>query len=136
FAKAEDAVQDALLQALAAWPANPPADPRGRLITVSWRKFLDAVRSSAAREGRGVRVESWAQPAPSAQADVTLRLHFLCAHPSLSPASAVALTLRAIAGLTTAQIAEAYLVPEATMAQRIGRAKRTIRGASLDAPGD
>ncbi|SJM50420.1 putative RNA polymerase sigma factor [Actinomycetales bacterium JB111] len=136
FASAEDAVQDALLEALTAWKRSVPSDPKGWLVTVSWRKFLDSARSAGARASRESRVESWAAPGPTEQVDDTLRLYFLCAHPSLSPASAVALTLRAIAGLTTAQIAAAYMVPEATMAQRISRAKRTIRSTALDEPGD
>src|SRR5438045_1966343 len=75
-------------------------------------------------------------PGPGEAVDDTLRLYFLCAHPSLTPASAVALTLRAVGGLTTRQIARAYLVPEATMAQRISRAKRTVSGLRFDQPGD
>jgi RNA polymerase sigma factor (sigma-70 family) len=136
FASAEDAVQDALVEALTAWTRAVPSDPKGWLVTVSWRKFLDSARSGGARASREARIESWAAPGPTEQVDDTLRLYFLCAHPSLSPASAVSLTLRAIAGLTTAQIADAYMVPEATMAQRISRAKRSVRTATLDEPGD
>jgi RNA polymerase sigma factor (sigma-70 family) len=136
FATAEDAVQEALIRALASWPADPPADPKGWLITVAWRKFLDTTRSESARLAREVRVEAEPPPGPADETDDTLRLYFLCAHPSLSPASAVALTLRAVGGLTTRQIAEAYLVPEATMAQRISRAKRTVSGVRFDEPGD
>jgi RNA polymerase sigma factor (sigma-70 family) len=136
FATAEDAVQEALIRALASWPADPPADPKGWLITVAWRKFLDTTRSESARLAREVRVEADPPPGPADETDDTLRLYFLCAHPSLSPASAVALTLRAVGGLTTRQIAEAYLVPEATMAQRISRAKRTVSGVRFDEPGD
>jgi RNA polymerase sigma factor (sigma-70 family) len=136
FATAEDAVQEALIQALASWPANPPADPKGWLITASWRKFLDATRSENSRLARELRVEVEPPPGSAQETDDTLRLYFLCAHPSLTPASAVALTLRAVGGLTTRQIAEAYLVPESTMAQRISRAKRTVAGVKLDESGD
>ncbi|MEV0194526.1 DUF6596 domain-containing protein [Kitasatospora purpeofusca] len=136
FAAAEDAVQDALVEALRVWPDDPPRDPKGWLVTVAWRKFLDATRADTARRRREDRVEEEPAPGPVAEVDDTLRLYFLCAHPSLSPASAVALTLRAVGGLTTRQIARAYLVPEATMAQRISRAKRTVSGVRLDRPGD
>jgi RNA polymerase sigma factor (sigma-70 family) len=136
FGTAEDAVQEALLRALATWPRDPPADPKGWLVTVAWRKFVDAARSESARQAREARVEAEPPPGSAEDADDTLRLYFLCAHPSLSPASAVALTLRAVGGLTTRQIAEAYLVPEATMAQRISRAKRTVAAVRLDEPGD
>jgi RNA polymerase sigma factor (sigma-70 family) len=136
FATAEDAVQEALVRALASWPADPPADPKGWLVTVAWRKFLDATRSDNARQAREARVEAEPPPSAAGATDDTLALYFLCAHPSLTPASAVALTLRAVGGLTTRQIAEAYLVPEATMAQRISRAKRTVAGVRFDAPGD
>ncbi len=136
FATAEDAVQEALLQATLSWPDRPPADPKAWLITVAWRKFLDFSRSEAARHQRERRVESEAHPGSTAAADDTLDLFFLCAHPSLTPASAVALTLQAVGGLTTRQIAQAYLVPESTMAQRISRAKRTVTGVRFDEPGD
>jgi RNA polymerase sigma factor (sigma-70 family) len=136
FATAEDAVQEALVQAALTWPQRPPDDPKGWLVTVAWRKLLDARRSEAARRDREDRVAVEPPPGPAAAVDDTLALFFLCAHPSLSPASAVALTLRAVGGLTTQQIAQAYLVPEATMAQRISRAKRTVRDVRFDAPGD
>ena len=139
FAAAEDAVQDALVEALATWPSDPPRDRRGWLVTVAWRKFLDAVRAEGSRVRREERVAAAALPEPGAvvaSEDDTLDLYFLCAHPDLSPSSAVALTLRAVGGLTTKQIAEAYMVPEATMAQRISRAKRTIAGQRLNRPGD
>ena len=138
FAAAEDAVQNALVEALRAWAAGPPRDPKGWLVTVAWRKFLDQARSDAARVRREDRAGKEPAPGPVPAVDDTLRLYFLCAHPSLAPASAVALTLRAVGGLTTRQIAEAYLVPEATMAQRISRAKRTVSGAEgrFDRPGD
>ncbi|WP_407565086.1 RNA polymerase sigma factor [Streptomyces sp. 184] len=139
FAAAEDAVQDALVEAVRGWPDDEaPRDPKGWLITVAWRKFLDAVRADTSRRRREERVE--AEPVAGLDAggsvDDTLQLYFLCAHPSLTPASAVALTLRAVGGLTTRQIARAYLVPEATMAQRISRAKRTVSGVRFDRPGD
>jgi RNA polymerase sigma factor (sigma-70 family) len=136
FATAEDAVQEALLRAVETWPDQPPRDPKGWLVTAAWRRFLDLTRADASRRTREVRVHLEPAPGPAGATDDTLGLYFLCAHPSLSPASAVALTLRAVGGLTTRQIAEAYLVPEATMAQRISRAKRTVRDAALDRPGD
>ncbi|UWE07838.1 RNA polymerase sigma factor [Actinacidiphila bryophytorum] len=136
FAAAEDAVQDALVEAVRGWPADPPRDPKGWLITVAWRRYVDAARSEAARRRREDRAEEEPPPGPVSTADDTLQLYFLCAHPSLTPSSAVALTLRAVGGLTTRQIARAYLVPEATMAQRISRAKRTVSGVRLDRPGD
>jgi RNA polymerase sigma factor (sigma-70 family) len=126
FAAAEDAVQEALLEAVRGWPDESPRDPKAWLVTVAWRRFLDAVRADAARQNREDRVWREPDPGPASSVDDTLELYFLCAHPSLSPASAVALTLRAVGGLTTRQIAQAYLVPEATMAQRISRAKRTV----------
>ena len=136
FAAAEDAVQDALVEAVRVWPDDPPRDPKGWLVTVAWRKFLDATRADTSRRHREERVEGEPAPGPGAAVDDTLQLYFLCAHPSLTPASAVALTLRAVGGLTTRQIAQAYLVPEATMAQRISRAKRTVSGVRFDQPGD
>ncbi|MFD8482088.1 RNA polymerase sigma factor [Kitasatospora sp. NPDC059673] len=136
FAAAEDAVQEALLEAVRTWPDDPPRDPKGWLITVGWRRFLDAARSDASRRRREDLVDEQPEPGPVPAVDDSLQLYFLCAHPSLTPASAVALTLRAVGGLTTRQIAQAYLVPEATMAQRISRAKRTVSGARLDRPGD
>ncbi|MFI8304469.1 RNA polymerase sigma factor [Streptomyces sp. NPDC085927] len=149
FAAAEDAVQDALVEAVRVWPARPPRDPKGWLVAVAWRRFLDAARADTARRRRENLVDEEPPPGPVPAADDTLRLYFLCAHPSLTPSSAVALTLRAVGGLTTRQIAQAYLVPEATMAQRISRAKRTVSGSgvsparaksrargSFDRPGD
>ena len=136
FAAAEDAVQEALVEAVRVWPDDPPRDPKGWLVTVAWRKFLDATRADAARRRREDRMADEPAPTPAAAADDTLQLYFLCAHPTLTPASSVALTLRAVGGLTTKQIARAYLVPEATMAQRISRAKRTIADVRLDQPGD
>ncbi|MGV9330568.1 RNA polymerase sigma factor [Nocardia sp. NPDC003726] len=136
FASAEDAVQEALVRALETWQDDPPRDPRAWLVAVSWRKFLDAARAEAARRGRELAADAEPPAGPAQATDDTLRLFFLCAHPALPRAAAVALTLRAVGGLTTRQIAEAYLVPEATMAQRISRAKRRIAGLPLDQPGD
>jgi RNA polymerase sigma factor (sigma-70 family) len=138
FAAAEDAVQDALIEAVRVWPNDPPRDPKGWLVTVAWRKFLDATRAESSRRNREALVEREPVPDPSEveMEDDTLQLYFLCAHPSLTPASAVALTLRAVGGLTTRQIAQAYLVPEATMAQRISRAKRIVSGVRFNQPGD
>jgi RNA polymerase sigma factor (sigma-70 family) len=136
FAAAEDAVQDALVEAVRVWPDDPPRDAKGWLVTTAWRKFLDAARADTSRLRREVRVESEPAPGPGEPVDDTLQLYFLCAHPSLTPASAVALTLRAVGGLTTRQIAQAYLVPEATMAQRISRAKKTVSEVRFAEPGD
>ena len=136
FASAEDAVQDALVEAVRVWPDDPPRDPKGWLVTVGWRKFLDVARADTSRRRREERVEGEAGPGPVDAVDDTLQLYFLCAHPSLTPASSVALTLRAVGGLTTRQIAQAYLVPEATMAQRISRAKRTVSGVRFTQSGD
>ena len=135
FAAAEDAVQEAMIEAFRRWPGVLPDDPRAWLVTVASRKYVDAQRSEAARRRRELRELEEPPPGPTERVDDTLLLLFLACHPALSPASAVALTLRAVGGLTTRQIAEAYLVPEATMAQRISRAKRAIRGERLTAPG-
>jgi RNA polymerase sigma factor (sigma-70 family) len=136
FDAAEDALQEALLEALRVWPEHPPRDPRAWLTTVAVRRLVDARRSQAARDRR--EETTYAEPAPAAteEGDDTLFLLFCCCHPDLSPASQVALTLRAVGGLTTREIADAFYVPEATMAQRISRAKRTLRGRRLDQPGD
>ncbi len=136
FATAEDAVQEALIRAMTVWHDATPADPTGWLITVAWRAFLDMTRSEAARHDREVRFDTEPPAGSIASADDTLRLYFLCAHPDLTSSSAVALTLRAVGGLTTREIAAAYLVPEPTMAQRIGRAKRIVAEAGVDRPGD
>ncbi len=136
FAAAEDAVQEALIEAVRGWADGPPRDPKGWLVTVAWRKFLDESRSDTARRRRENVVEAEVPPGEVPAADDTLQLYFLCAHPSLTPSSAVALTLRAVGGLTTRQIAQAYLVPEATMGQRISRAKKTVSGVRFDEPGD
>ena len=136
FAAAEDAVQEALVEAFRRWPSEQPDDPRAWLVTVASRKYVDAVRSEAARRRREERFHEEPAPGATEQADDTLLLLFLSCHPALSPTSAVALTLRAVGGLTTRQIAQAYLVPEATMAQRISRAKHTISGERLTRPGE
>lgn len=139
FATAEDAVQEALIEALRAGDNDDGPgirDPKGWLVTVAWRRYLDLHRSESARQRREDLVGAEPETPPVSAADDTLSLYFLCAHPSLSPTSAVALTLRAVGGLTTRQIAQAYLVPEATMAQRISRAKRTLAGQRLDHSGD
>ncbi len=136
FASAEDAVQEAVIRALEAWPEEQPHNPKAWLISVAWRKFLDAARAETARREREIAVEAEPAGGPVPAMDDTLRLYFLCAHPTLPPSSAVALTLRAVGGLTTRQIATAYLIPEATMAQRISRAKRRIAGVRFEQPGD
>ena len=136
FATAEDAVQEALLAAVDAWTEELPREPKGWLVTVAWRKYLDLVRADAARRGREERLSAEPPPGPAETSDDTLELYLRCAHPALTPASAVALTLRAVGGLTTRQIAAAYLVPEATMAQRISRAKRTVADLRFDRPGE
>ncbi|MEV0327335.1 sigma-70 family RNA polymerase sigma factor [Micromonospora echinospora] len=142
FATAEDAVQEALLAAATQWPADGvPENPRGWLIQVAYRRMVEQVRGEQARRRRedlSARHEPadrrYAPPADetlTADRDDTLVLLFLCCHPALSPASAIALTLRAVGGLSTAEIAHAFLVPEATMAQRISRAKQRIRSSGL-----
>lgn len=136
FASAEDAVQEALIRALETWPEGQPRDLRAWLISVAWRRFLDAARAEKARRERELAVEAEPPGGPVPVTDDTLRLYFLCAHATLAPSSAVALTLRAVGGLTTRQIATAYLVPEATMAQRISRAKRRIAGVRFEEPGN
>ncbi len=136
FDAAEDALQEALLEALRVWPEHPPADPRAWLTTVATRRLVDARRSEAARQRREETVDSEPRPEVTQEGDDTLLLLFTCCHPDLAPASQVALTLRAVGGLTTREIADAFYVPEATMAQRISRAKRTLRGRRLDRPGD
>ncbi len=133
FDEAEDAVQEALLAAVTQWPRDGrPDDPRAWLITVGSRRLVDRLRSESARERREQRT-AWPDPGDvpptTAGEDDTLTLLRLCCHPALSPPSQVALALRAVAGLTTAQVAHAYLVPETTMGQRISRAKQAIRAA-------
>jgi RNA polymerase sigma factor (sigma-70 family) len=142
FDACEDAVQEALVAAAVGWPEEGvPESPRGWLITVADRRMADQLRSEHARRRREDRVAATAPadaalaPAPgdeqSAEHDDTLTLLFLCCHPALSPASQIALTLRAVGGLTTGEIASAFLVPEATMAQRISRAKQRIRATGI-----
>jgi RNA polymerase sigma factor (sigma-70 family) len=138
FAAAEDAVQEALIAASTQWPARGvPRNPRGWLFHVAMRRLTDQVRSEMSRRRRedAVASEVWAEWAyvpppdeePAVERDDPLTLIFMCCHPALTPPSAIALTLRAVGGLTTAEIARAFLVPEATMAQRISRAKQSIR---------
>lgn len=136
WAAAQDAAQEAVVEALRHWPDQQPDDPLAWLITVAGRKLVDAQRSDAARQRREERLGQEPEPGPTEFADDTLLLLSRCCHPSLSSASAIALTLRAVGGLTTRQIADAFLVPEATMAQRISRAKRTVREARFDRPGN
>lgn len=143
FDTCEDAVQEALLAAALGWrEAGVPDNPRGWLVTVASRKLVDQVRSDAARRRReetlalatpqSALLAPAADAVPASERDDSLALLFLCCHPSLSAPSRIALTLRAVGGLTTAQIAAAFLVPEATMAQRISRAKQTVRTAGAD----
>ena len=144
FGLAEDAVQEALLAAATQWPTDGvPGNPRGWLITVASRRLTDLLRSEQARQRREDAVARWTLPsqwlAPAADqaggagadADDTLILLFLCCHPALSPASQIALTLRAVGGLTTAEIARAFLVPEAAMTRRISRAKQSIADSGI-----
>ena len=135
FDAAEDAVQEALVAAAQRWPQDGvPADPRAWLSTVASRRLVDQWRSESARRRREENVATLEAPVRLSDApaeDDTLTLLFMCCHPSLSAPSQLALTLRAVGGLTTAEIANAFLVPEATMAQRISRAKQSIRGAAL-----
>ncbi|HWJ42255.1 MAG TPA: sigma-70 family RNA polymerase sigma factor [Solirubrobacterales bacterium] len=133
---AEDALQEALIEALRAWPGRPPRDPRAWLTTVATRRLVDARRSEAARQRREEATHAEPPTASGEAGDDTLFLLFCCCHPALSPASQVALTLRAVGGRTTGEIAAAFYVPEATMAQRISRAKRSLRGRPLGRPGD
>ena len=141
FAAAEDAVQEALLAAATQWPAQGlPEHPRAWLIQVALRRSADALRSETARREREHGLHAGSPGEPSVPAveysdasdqDDTLALLYLCCHPALTTPSAIALTLRAVGGLSTAEIAHAFLVPEATMAQRISRAKRRIRDSGL-----
>ncbi len=142
FADAEDAVQEALIAAATQWrAAGVPTNPRGWLYSVAMRRLKDRARSESARRRREKKVASehaHVQPfvsPPDAElglmADDTLVLLFMCCHSALSPSSAIALTLRAVGGLTTAEIASAFLVPEATMAQRISRAKQSIKSSGV-----
>jgi RNA polymerase sigma factor (sigma-70 family) len=139
FDACEDAVQEALLAAAQQWPDDGiPEHPRGWLVAVATRRLIDEIRSDRARRAREDAVadpEERYEPAPDEPAypdhDDTLTLLVLCCHPALTPASQIALTLRAVGGLTTAEIASAFLVPEATMAQRISRAKRMIKASGM-----
>ncbi|HEX8705055.1 MAG TPA: RNA polymerase sigma factor [Myxococcaceae bacterium] len=142
FAASEDAVQEALIAAAAQWPRSGlPENPRAWLMQVAARRITDQVRSEAARRHREAIVVSLVPPeeqlvlAPDeagvTERDDTLDLLFMCCHPVLSPASAIALTLRAVGGLTTFEIAKAFMVPEATMAQRISRAKQSIKASGV-----
>jgi RNA polymerase sigma factor (sigma-70 family) len=139
FALAEDAVQEALLAASIQWPQDGmPENPRGWLIQVAARRMADHLRSEEARRRREAEAAAQSGPiafspeaSPEAAEDDTLTLLFMCCHPSLTTSSAIALTLRAVGGLTTAEIARAFLVPEATMAQRISRAKSAIKSSGV-----
>jgi len=139
FAAAEDAVQEASLAAAIQWPRDgPPANPRAWLTQVAFRRIADTIRSESARRRRESEVAQEAvyttESTPietTPQEDDTLVLLFMCCHPALTPASAIALTLRAVGGLTTAEIAHAFLVPEPTMAQRISRAKQSIKNSGI-----
>jgi RNA polymerase sigma factor (sigma-70 family) len=148
FDTAEDAVQEALLAASRQWPAEGlPDNPRAWLITVASRRLTDLLRNEQARQRREDTVAQWVLPdewlapaadKPAESGDDTLILLFLCCHPSLSAASQIALTLRAVGGLTTTEIARAFLVPEATMTRRITRAKQSVKdaGARFSLPPD
>jgi RNA polymerase sigma factor (sigma-70 family) len=137
FDAAEDALQEALLEALRVWPEHPPREPQAWLATVATRRLVDARRSEAARVRREDALAAEPPPGPvPGTGDDTLFVLFCCCHPALPPASQVALTLRAVGGLTTREIADAFYVPEATMAQRISRAKRGLRGRRFDQAGD
>jgi RNA polymerase sigma factor (sigma-70 family) len=139
FAAAEDAVQEALIAAAAQWPDGIPDNPRGWLYQVAVRRLTDHVRSELSRRRReeAVAMSSIETVVPALfgemgpEEDDTLVLLFMCCHPALTPPSAIALTLRAVGGLTTAEIANAFLVPEATMAQRISRAKQSIKSSGV-----
>jgi len=141
FGAAEDAVQEALTAAAFQWPrTGVPEDPRAWLIQVAARKLTDAIRSDSARRRRETKIiletppEEHVAPPPDeapAREDDALVLLFMCCHPALTRPSAIALTLRAVGGLTTAEIASAFLVPEATMAQRISRAKQSIKSSGV-----
>jgi len=137
FSAAEDAVQDALLAAAMQWPQEGvPENPRGWLIQVAARRCTDHFRAELARRRREAIVMTPPDgqivvPEGNTEHDDTLRLLFMCCHPALTRTSAIALTLRAVGGLTTAEIASAFLVPEATMAQRISRAKQRIKASGV-----
>ncbi|MFD8702404.1 RNA polymerase sigma factor [Kitasatospora sp. NPDC059648] len=136
FEGCEDAVQEAVLAASVQWPREGvPDNPRGWLVTVAARRLVDQMRSDhARRERESATTAAEVVPEDVPDTDDTLLLLFLCCHPSLTAASQTALTLRAVGGLTTAEIARAFLVPEATMAARISRAKQRIRAAGSSFP--
>jgi len=136
FSGAEDAVQEALLAAAQQWPGDLPTNPLGWLVTVASRRFVDEVRANDARRRREDAVALLDVPVDAVETDDSLVLLFLCCHDALSPTLAIPLTLRAVGGLTTREIAAAYLVPEATMAQRISRAKAKLRGERFALPDD
>ncbi len=138
FADAEDAVQEALVAAAAEWPARLPDKPLSWLITVASRRLVDEYRRTDARRRREELAASLSIHPQEAlpAADDSLVMLFLCCDDTLSPTLAIPLTLRAVAGLTTREIAAAYLVPEATMAQRISRAKAKLRGRRFELPAD
>ncbi|GEL99298.1 RNA polymerase sigma24 factor [Cellulomonas terrae] len=128
-------MQEALIAAARHWPVDGvPAQPRGWLLQTASRRMVDQWRSDTARREREAKVASEPVAGATAQDDDTLTVLFLCCHPVLSPTSAIALTLRAVGGLTTAEIARAFLVPEATMAQRISRAKQKVAGERFSMP--
>ena len=132
FSDAEDAVQEALIAANASWPMDgQPDNPLAWLVRVASRRMVEQYRRDDARRRREDLAASWsvAPPVPASGHDDTLILMFMCCHPSLTPASAIPLTLRAVGGLTTREIANAFLVPEATMAQRISRAKAKLKAS-------
>ena len=132
FDACEDAVQEALFAASQRWAQyGVPDDPRAWLVTVASRRLVDEFRSESARRRREERTSALEAAGPTPERDDTLALLFLCCHPALSPPSQLALTLRAVGGLTTTEIAHAFFVPEATMAQRISRAKQTIKGSDM-----
>jgi RNA polymerase sigma factor (sigma-70 family) len=141
FGMCEDAVQEALLPAAMQWPTDGvPANPKAWLITAASRRRIELWRNDAARRRREAALAASVPPdaEPAADVDDTLTLLWLCCHPSLTPASQVALTLRAVGGLSTAEIARGFLVPESTVAQRISRAKQRIKvsGAEFRLPAD
>jgi RNA polymerase sigma factor (sigma-70 family) len=130
FADSEDAVQEAMIDAARQWPAQgTPESPTGWLIAVASRRMTDRIRADSARRAREEHLAVEPGPGPATAADDTLALIFMCCRPELSPASSIALTLRAVGGLSTAQIAAAFFVPEATMGRRIARAKQTVAAA-------
>ncbi|MEV0287857.1 MULTISPECIES: sigma-70 family RNA polymerase sigma factor [unclassified Kribbella] len=135
FDACEDAVQEALLAAAQQWPADGvPDNPRSWLITVASRRRIEVLRSEAARVRREETVAAWPETEQSSSVDDSLTLLMLCCHPALTSQSQVALTLRAVGGLTTGEIARAFLVPEATIGQRISRAKAKLRDARFALP--